>query len=252
MLTTLLVYHVFVLFLLKVAGDMFGSAHAATWRHRIPPSHKLSTSPTRTGENTSNSFTPKNILRTATNGCHSIHPVQVIYLPVPFLSAHPIPCRFVRLHCATRQVSCLVLCHTRELAWQIAREYERFCKHLPEVKVAVLYGGLPVQKQREMLKNDTPHIVVGCPGRVMQLVREGDLKVDKLQYFVLDECDKMLDQKGERESMRRAGRAGWGSRTEVPGGIFSRYCFVLSFFKEKDGLAAGVLLTYLRSIGAQS
>lgn len=95
------------------------------------------------------------------------------------------------------QVSCLVLCHTRELAWQIAREYERFCKHLPEVKVAVLYGGLPVQKQREMLKNDTPHIVVGCPGRVMQLVREGDLKVDKLQYFVLDECDKMLDQKGK-------------------------------------------------------
>lgn len=99
------------------------------------------------------------------------------------------------------QVSCLVLCHTRELAWQIAREYERFCKHLPEVKVAVLYGGLPVQKQREMLKNDTPHIVVGCPGRVMQLVREGDLKVDKLQYFVLDECDKMLDQKGERDEM---------------------------------------------------
>lgn len=95
------------------------------------------------------------------------------------------------------KVSCLVLCHTRELAWQIAREYERFCKHLPEVKVAVLYGGLPLQKQRDMLKNDTPHIVVGCPGRVMQLVREGDLKVDKLQYFVLDECDKMLDQKGE-------------------------------------------------------
>lgn len=94
-------------------------------------------------------------------------------------------------------MSCLVLCHTRELAWQIAREYERFCKHLPEVKVAVIYGGLPVQKQRETLKNDTPHIVVGCPGRVMQLVREGDLKVDKLQYFVLDECDKMLDQKGK-------------------------------------------------------
>lgn len=90
-----------------------------------------------------------------------------------------------------------MLCHTRELAWQIAREYERFCKHLPDVKVSVIYGGLPIQKQRETLKNDTPHIVVGCPGRVMQLVREGDLKVDKLQYFVLDECDKMLDQKGE-------------------------------------------------------
>lgn len=101
-----------------------------------------------------------------------------------------------------------MLCHTRELAWQIAREYERFCKHLPEVKVAVLYGGLPLQKQREMLKNDTPHIVVGCPGRVMQLVREGDLKVDKLQYFVLDECDKMLDQKGERSDVVGGGEEG--------------------------------------------
>lgn len=110
------------------------------------------------------------------------------------------------------QVSCLVLCHTRELAWQIAREYERFCKHLPEVKVAVLYGGLPVQKQREMLKNDTPHIVVGCPGRVMQLVREGDLKVDKLQYFVLDECDKMLDQKGESGVGGDVGRGGGCTR----------------------------------------
>ncbi|CAM9278247.1 unnamed protein product [Choristocarpus tenellus] len=96
------------------------------------------------------------------------------------------------------EVSCVVLCHTRELAWQIAREYERFCKHLPEVKVAVIYGGMSLPKQREMLKNDTPHIVVGCPGRVMQLVREGDLKVDKLQYFVLDECDRMLDQKDMR------------------------------------------------------
>lgn len=101
------------------------------------------------------------------------------------------------------QVSCLVLCHTRELAWQIAREYERFCKHLPEVKVAVLYGGLSISKQRETLRNDTPHIVVGCPGRVMQLVREGDLKVDQLQYFVLDECDKMLDQKGEQGTTRQ-------------------------------------------------
>lgn len=123
-----------------------------------------------------------------------------------FSSKFPIH-RALRLNCSlfvyiyivnnkNNQVSCLVLCHTRELAWQIAREYERFCKHLPEVKVMVIYGGLPVQKQRETLKNDTPHIVVGCPGRVMQLVREGDLKVDKLQYFVLDECDKMLDQKG--------------------------------------------------------
>lgn len=127
-------------------------------------------------------------------------------------------------------MSCLVLCHTRELAWQIAREYERFCKHLPEVKVAVLYGGLPVQKQREMLKNDTPHIVVGCPGRVMQLVREGDLKVDKLQYFVLDECDKMLDQKGKRES-------GVGVRRFFSKGLL--YEYDKYFFRKRSRTCAG-------------
>lgn len=131
-----------------------------------------------------------------------------------------------------------MLCHTRELAWQIAREYERFCKHLPEVKVAVLYGGLPVQKQREMLKNDTPHIVVGCPGRVMQLVREGDLKVDKLQYFVLDECDKMLDQKGEWEDMTLkkcsvsvVGARGGDVVKRLPHRCPSWFCFVLLFLR---------------------
>ncbi|CAF4855744.1 unnamed protein product, partial [Rotaria socialis] len=41
------------------------------------------------------------------------------------------------------QVSVIVLCHTRELAFQISREYERFCKYMPAVKVSVFFGGLP-------------------------------------------------------------------------------------------------------------
>jgi len=91
------------------------------------------------------------------------------------------------------EVSVIVLCHTRELAFQIAREYERFSKYLPDVKSAVFYGGTPIKADRDMLKNNTPHVVVGTPGRIKGLAKEGTLKLDKVKHFVLDECDKMLE-----------------------------------------------------------
>ncbi len=94
------------------------------------------------------------------------------------------------------EVSCLVLCHTRELAWQIAHEYDRFSKYLPDIKVAVFYGGVPITQNRETLKNDCPNIIVGTPGRTLALAREKSLKLDKCQYFVLDECDRMLEALG--------------------------------------------------------
>lgn len=90
-------------------------------------------------------------------------------------------------------VSVLVLCHTRELAFQIAHEYERFSKYLPAIKTAVFYGGVNIRQNRDILKNDCPHIVVGTPGRILALAREGSLKLDKTQHFVLDECDKVLE-----------------------------------------------------------
>lgn len=91
-------------------------------------------------------------------------------------------------------VSVLVLCHTRELAFQIQHEYMRFKKYLPDVKSEVFYGGIPVSEHKNKLKNDCPHVVVGTPGRIKQLVMEGNLKLDKLKHFVLDECDKLLDE----------------------------------------------------------
>lgn len=97
------------------------------------------------------------------------------------------------------EVSVLVLCHTRELAFQISHEYERFSKYLPDVKTAVFYGGTVIKSNRETLKNDTPHIVVGTPGRILALVREKSLNLDKIKHFVMDECDKLL----EKLDMRR-------------------------------------------------
>ncbi|KAL6153236.1 Suppressor of the cold-sensitive snRNP biogenesis mutant brr1-1 [Exserohilum turcicum] len=103
----------------------------------------------------------------------------------------------------------LVMCHTRELAYQIRNEYNRFAKFLPDVKVGVFYGGTPVQKDIELLSNkDThPHIIVGTPGRINALVRDKHLRLANLKHFVLDECDKMLDQPDMRNDVQSIFRA---------------------------------------------
>lgn len=100
------------------------------------------------------------------------------------------------------KVGILVLCHTRELAFQIVHEYKRFSKYLPNIKTAVMYGGVPISQHRDMLKNDCPHVVVGTPGRILALTRNGDLKLNSLKHFVLDECDKLLEQLDMRRDIQ--------------------------------------------------
>jgi hypothetical protein len=92
----------------------------------------------------------------------------------------------------------LVMCHTRELAYQIKNEYARFSKYLPDAKTAVFYGGTPMAKDVELLKNKDqyPNIIVATPGRLNALVRDKALSLRNIKSFVLDECDKMLDQIG--------------------------------------------------------
>ena len=103
------------------------------------------------------------------------------------------------------------MCHTRELAYQIKNECARFSKYLPEVKTSVFYGGTPIQKDMEVLKNKEthPHIIVATPGRLNALVREKALRLGSIKAFVLDECDKMLDQIGG-DHRRRPGRQASG------------------------------------------
>lgn len=95
------------------------------------------------------------------------------------------------------QVHVLVMCHTRELAFQISKEYERFSKYMPATKVGVFFGGMPIQKDEETLKTVNPHLVVGTPGRILALIRNKKLNLKHLKHFILDECDKMLEQLGE-------------------------------------------------------
>lgn len=96
----------------------------------------------------------------------------------------------------------LVMCHTRELAFQISKEYERFSKYMPSIKVAVFFGGLPIQKDEEVLKSTNPHIIVGTPGRVLALIRNKKLNLKHLKHFILDECDKMLEQLDMRRDVQ--------------------------------------------------
>jgi len=105
------------------------------------------------------------------------------------------------------QVSVLVMCHTRELAFQISKEYERFSKFLANIKVGVFFGGMAIAKDEQVLKNNCPHVVVGTPGRILALVKSKKLPLKNLKHFVLDECDKMLEQLDMRRDVQEIFRA---------------------------------------------
>ncbi len=99
-----------------------------------------------------------------------------------------------------KRVRCLVLAPTRELAAQVAGEFRELAK-FTGFKVMVAYGGTQVRQQAVELKNH-PEIVVGTPGRIMDLMNRKWLRVDKLDYAVLDEVDRMLDI-GFRDDIRK-------------------------------------------------
>lgn len=93
----------------------------------------------------------------------------------------------------------LVLCPTRELAIQAAREIRSFAKFMHGIKVLPIYGGQDISKQIRSLKGGV-QIVVGTPGRVMDHMRRHTLKLGSIKMLVLDEADEMLDM-GFREDI---------------------------------------------------
>ncbi|MBO4704254.1 MAG: DEAD/DEAH box helicase [Spirochaetaceae bacterium] len=85
----------------------------------------------------------------------------------------------------------LILTPTRELAMQVCREIESFTTG-KYPRLTTVYGGASITSQLRDLKRGV-EIVVGTPGRVMDLLDRGALKLDKISYFILDEADEMLD-----------------------------------------------------------
>lgn len=86
---------------------------------------------------------------------------------------------------------CLVLEPTRELALQVESAFKDFSQFM-HIDLTVLYGGVGYGKQREELERGSD-IVVATPGRLLDFLEQGDLKLDKIEYLVLDEVDRMLD-----------------------------------------------------------
>lgn len=62
--------------------------------------------------------------------------------------------------------------------------------------ISLTSSGLPIQNNEQTLKKNTPHIVVGTPGRMLALSRSKTLNLKNVKHFVLDECDKMLEALG--------------------------------------------------------
>jgi ATP-dependent RNA helicase RhlE len=85
----------------------------------------------------------------------------------------------------------LVLAPTRELANQIAEETRMLAK-FTRVKMVTIYGGVSIRSQVDQLRR-RPEIVVGCPGRVLDLLQQGILKFDFIESLVIDEADHMFD-----------------------------------------------------------
>jgi len=92
---------------------------------------------------------------------------------------------------ANHRVQGLVLVPTRELAVQVAEHIRQFGKY-SELKVLPIYGGQSVSRQVHALERGV-HIVVGTPGRTIDLIKRGILKLDSVKIVVLDEADRMLD-----------------------------------------------------------
>ena len=86
----------------------------------------------------------------------------------------------------------IILCHTRELCLQITKDLESYSKYLKKLKITAVYGGANIQTQIRSL-NSGSQIVVGTPGRVIDLIKRKKLKLKDVEFVILDEADEMLN-----------------------------------------------------------
>lgn len=97
-----------------------------------------------------------------------------------------------RIDLAKRQTQVLCLAPTRELTMQIANVYKTIGTFLSGLVVTTLVGGESVDENIRALKNNIPHVVIGTPGRVFDMVRRRALVLKHMRTFILDEADEML------------------------------------------------------------
>jgi ATP-dependent RNA helicase DeaD len=88
------------------------------------------------------------------------------------------------------KIQAVILVPTRELGHQIFSNLESFAKYLPEISIASVCGGIPIKPQIERLQQTT-HIIVATPGRLIDLVKRGAVNIKQTKYLILDEADEM-------------------------------------------------------------
>jgi len=96
------------------------------------------------------------------------------------------------LDTSSNNVQAIILSPTRELAVQIGNNIKDFCKYLKDVNVTTVYGGSSMEEQIRSLKRGS-QIVVGTPGRTVDLINRRALKLGDVKWLVLDEADEMLN-----------------------------------------------------------
>ncbi len=106
-----------------------------------------------------------------------------------------------KINLKKRVVQAIVLCPTRELAIQVAEEINTLGKFHQGLSVLPVYGGQPIERQIKALRQGV-QIIIGTPGRIMDHMSRKTLKLDQLEFAVLDEADEMLDM-GFREDIER-------------------------------------------------
>lgn len=103
------------------------------------------------------------------------------------------------LNLENRSIQALVLCPTRELTMQVHKEFEKLTKYFENINAVSVYGGQNIEKQITALKKE-PQIIIATPGRLMDHLRRGSIKLNLCSTVVLDEADEMLDM-GFREDI---------------------------------------------------
>ena len=91
-----------------------------------------------------------------------------------------------------KDIQTIVLCPTRELCMQITGDIVKYSKHVKGFKTVAVYGGADIRNQIKLLKAGC-HVVVGTPGRIMDLIQRKALRLSGIRWLVLDEADEMLN-----------------------------------------------------------
>lgn len=92
----------------------------------------------------------------------------------------------------SQHIQAIILCPTRELCLQITKDIKSYSKYLKGIRTTPVYGGESIHLQLNELKRN-PHIIVGTPGRVIDLIERKKLNIQNIRWLVLDEADEMLN-----------------------------------------------------------